>query len=66
MASPYVGTKLPRLHDIQHFLRQIKRDGAPNVTNIAYLEKAWKKFMKQPAKKTQRACMKLDSDLINR
>ena len=66
ISSPEVGTKIPRLHGLTHFPRQIVRDGSPNNSNGIYLEKALKKVVKHPAKRTRKTHLDFDDDLVRR
>ena len=66
ITSPDVGNKLSRLHGLLHFVRQIQRDGVPNNSNGAYLEKSLKEHVKHPAGRTRKTHSDFNSDLIKR
>ena len=64
--SPRVGCKLPRLHGLTHFSRQIESFGSAENFNGSYLESHLKTFVKLPGRTTRRTHSEFSLDIINR
>ena len=64
--SPLVGCKLPKLHGLTHFCRQIKCFGSAENFNGTYSESNLKTFIKYPAKTTRKTHSDFSEDIVNR
>ena len=64
--SPRVGCKLPKLHGLTHFCRQIKCFGSAENFNGSYSESNLKTFIKYPAKTTRKTHSDFSEDIVNR